>query len=680
MKSEIEVSCDLLEVARSIATQRDIHTLLLDLFESLRKCASFDHLSLVLHDPTRDVLRLHSIAASHPTHGIVEEIAVEETPAGVAWQTQQPFVMADLDRETRYPIGDKKMRGWGMRSYCAIPLTSPLRRLGALGFASAKENAFEPDTVSFLERLTSQVALAVDNTLHHEAAERAQQELARERDRLRLLLEVNNTLVSNLELRPLFSAIIGTLRKLIPHELTTLVIWDEERKVMDLRALEFAGTSLFTEGMSVPPEVTPSGIAFAAGKPMRFARADLERLSHEFVTRLLAEGVQSMCCVPLTVRDHRLGTLNVGRLSGEEFTAEEVASLAAVANQIAFAVENSLAFQEIAALKDKLAAENIYLQEEIRTGHNFEDIIGETPALERVLEMVETVAPTGSTVLIRGETGTGKELIARAIHQRSERRERSFVQVNCAAIPTGLLESELFGHERGAFTGAIAQRVGRFELANGGTLFLDEIGDIPIELQPKLLRVLQEQEFERLGSSRTLRVDCRLVAATNRDLEKMVEAGTFRRDLYYRLNVFPIPLPPLRERRADIPHLVHYLTQRLARRLNKRIDSIPADAMTALCDYHWPGNVRELENVIERAVILTRGPVLQVPVSELRAPSPPPAGEGSLEATEREAILRALGETRWVIGGAEGAATRLGMKRTTLQSRIRKLGISRPQP
>ncbi|TMA26460.1 MAG: GAF domain-containing protein [Deltaproteobacteria bacterium] len=386
--------------------------------------------------------------------------------------------------------------------------------------------------------------------------------------------------------------------------------------------------------------------------------------------------VRLVCCLPLTVRDHRLGTLNVGRLSGEPFTDEEVDLLAAVANQVAFAVENSFAFAEIAALKDRIAAENVYLQEEIRTGRNFEDLIGEAPAFRRVLETVETVAPTESTALIRGETGTGKELIARAIHERSERKDRAFAKVNCAAIPTGLLESELFGHERGAFTGAIAQRVGRFELAHRGTLFLDEVGDIPIDLQPKLLRVLQEREFERLGSTRTVHVDVRLVAATNRDLEEMVEAGTFRRDLYYRLNVFPIQLPPLRERRDDIPHLVRYLTHRLARQIHKRIDSIAADAMAALTAYHWPGNVRELENVIERAVILTRGHVLQVPLADLRAPAP--AGEGTLEAAEREAILRALGEARWVIGGAEGAAARLGMKRTTLQSRMRKLAIRRP--
>src|SRR5947209_7029803 len=333
----------------------------------------------------------------------------------------------------------------------------------------------------------------------------------------------------------------------------------------------------------------------------------------------------------------------------------------------------------MAKVTDSRAGEKGYLEDEIRTEYNFEDIIGESSALKRVLRQVETVAPTDSAVLIRGETGTGKELIARAIHDLSGRRQRTFVKINCAAIPTGLLESELFGHEKGAFTGAIGQKIGRFEVANGGTLFLDEVGDIPLELQPKLLRVLQDQEFERLGSTRTIRVDVRVVAATNRNLEEMVAAGTFRNDLYYRLNVFPTVLPPLRDRPDDIPPLVRYFAQKFARRMKKRIETIPADAMAALCGYAWPGNVRELENAIERAVILTSGPVLRVPVSEFRGRAAPSAGGGTLEATEREAILRTLREAGWVLGGPRGAATRLGLKRTTLQSRMRKLGIRRAE-
>jgi formate hydrogenlyase transcriptional activator len=349
------------------------------------------------------------------------------------------------------------------------------------------------------------------------------------------------------------------------------------------------------------------------------------------------------------------------------------------------AVENALAFQEIEALKDKLAKEKAYLEDEVRTEHNFGDVIGESPALREVLKHAETVAPTDSTVLIGGETGTGKELLARAVHDLSPRQGRTFVKLNCAAIPTGLLESELFGHEKGAFTGAISQKVGRFELANHGTLFLDEVGDIPPELQPKLLRVLQEQEFERLGGTRTIHVNVRLVAATNRDLARMVADGEFRSDLYYRLNVFPMVLPPLRERAEDIPQLVRHFTQKFARRMDRRIEVIPSEVMDALVRYPWPGNVRELQNVIERAVILSKGPALAVSSSDLHAiplqPSTTPATAAPAPVTlidaEREHILSALDATGWVVGGPKGAAARLGMKRSTLQKKMQRLGISR---
>jgi formate hydrogenlyase transcriptional activator len=353
-----------------------------------------------------------------------------------------------------------------------------------------------------------------------------------------------------------------------------------------------------------------------------------------------------------------------------------------VANQIAIGVENALAYRQVVDRANQLREEKLYLQDEIRTDYNFEEIIGESTGLKRVLEQVQIAAPTDSTILIQGETGTGKELIARAIHNLSARRDHTLVKVNCAAIPMGLLESELFGHEKGAFTGAIAQRIGRFELAHRGTIFLDEVGDIPLELQPKLLRVLQEQEFERLGSARTIRVDVRLVAATNADLAQKVAQNHFRRDLYYRLNVFPLTVPPLRERREDIPLLVRYFAQKYARRMKKPIDTIPAKAMRALTEYHWPGNVRELENFIERAVILSPGIELHLPLSELRQRTQSvlaamSAGSSTLEHAEREHIVRALTETEWVIGGPAGAAARLGMKRTTLQSRMRKLGITR---
>ena len=404
----------------------------------------------------------------------------------------------------------------------------------------------------------------------------------------------------------------------------------------------------------------------------------------EFVKQSRLHGCQSACQLPLTTARRRLGALAFACKQPSAYDEADVGFLQLVANQVAVAVENALAFQEIEAAfeRTKLAKENAYLEEEVRTGHNFGEIVGDSAALRRVLKQVETVAPTGSTVLIRGETGTGKELIARALHELSPRKGRTFVKLNCAAIPTGLLESELFGHEKGAFTGAIAQRVGRFELAHQGTLFLDEVGDIPLELQPKLLRVLQEQEFERLGGTKTIKVDVRLAAATHRDLAKMVADGRFREDLFYRLNVFPVVLPPLRERRDDVPRLVRHFTQQFARRMGRRIETIPSAVMEALVRYSWPGNVRELQNVIERAVILSPGPSLQVPPGDLQAaaeePSAPSAAAVTLADAEREYILGALRETGWVLGGPKGAAARLGMKRSLLYWKMKKLGISRP--
>jgi formate hydrogenlyase transcriptional activator len=384
--------------------------------------------------------------------------------------------------------------------------------------------------------------------------------------------------------------------------------------------------------------------------------------------------------LPLLGRDRVLGTLNVLSRREAAFTSEDLELLRQVANQVAIAVDNALAFRQIGELKDKLAEEKLYLEDEIRSQYNFEEIIGESAVWKGVLEQVETVAPTDSSVLILGETGTGKELIARAIHNLSGRRERTFVKLNCAAIPTGLLESELFGHEKGAFTGAISQKVGRVELADRGTLFLDEVGDIPLELQPKLLRVLQEREFERLGSTRTLRVELRVIAATNRDLAQMVADRQFRRDLFYRLSVFPIQLPALRERGKDIALLVRYFAQKHAESKGKHVERISSETMQALEKWQWPGNVRELENLIERAVILTRGPVLNVPLAELK-PGPETTTTDrtviTLEDAEREHIVMALRESRGLISGATGAAARLGMKRTTLNSKMRKLGIVR---
>ena len=514
-----------------------------------------------------------------------------------------------------------------------------------------------------------------------------QQELERERDRLRLLLDITNLLVANRNFRELFIAISGLLRKIIHHDYAALILPSAGRDLLRVYALDFpAGKGLIHQGTTFSIEASPAGYTYSQRQPLLVDNlfGQLARFPSEFTRQLLQEGIRCACWLPLVNRDRALGVLGVASKRESALSRDDLDLLTQVANQAAIAVDNALAFREIAELNRKLAQEKSYLESEIRTEYNFESIIGKHPLLKRILRQVETVAPTTSTVLILGETGTGKELIARAIHNLSSRRERTFVKLNCAAIPTGLLESELFGHEKGAFTGAISQKIGRLELAHKGTLFLDEVGDIPLELQPKLLRALQEKEFERIGSTRTIRVDARLIAATNRDLSQMVAARQFRSDLFYRLNVFPIQVPPLRERASDIPQLVRYFVHKHAAENGKHIDRIPAEAMDALAAWPWPGNIRELENFIERAVILSEGSTLSLPLAELRLPGSDSGRQTAAEprvadSSEREQIIRALKETRGVIAGPKGAAARLGLKRTTLNSRIRKLGITRDE-
>ena len=672
----------LLEVSESISLHRDLNALFHDLAERLHRVAEFDFLTLLLHDEARSVMRLHILETKLPTDVRTgAETPVDESMGGMVWKTQKPLLIPEIEKESRFPQTMAVLRQHQVKSVCMLPLTTAQRRLGAMGLGSREVQAYRSADVEFFAQVARQVAVAVDNALNARTAQSYQEQLSRERDRLRLLLDVSSAIVSNLNLRALFAAISGGLRRLMQLDYASLAIYDRELEQLRLYALDFPeGKGLFHEEIQIPLEGTPPGQAFTSREPVLLADpSSLSRFTGEGVRLALAEGLKSGCILPLVFRDRALGTLNVASRREAAFSSEDVELLVQVANQIAIAVENALAFSEIDDLKEKLAKEKLYLEDEIRTEHDFEEIVGHSPALLRILKQAETVAPTEATVLLQGETGTGKEVIARAIHELSRRRDRTFVKVNCAAIPSGLLESELFGHEKGAFTGAIAQKIGRFELAHRGTLFLDEVGDIPLELQPKLLRALQEREFERLGSTRTIRVDVRVVAATNRNLVQMVADQQFRADLFYRLNVFPIQVPSLRERREDIPLFVRYFVQKYALRMEKQIESVSSGALQALTEYSFPGNVRELENLIERAVILSRGPVLQIALSELRPTSDaPPSAPSTLEAAEREHILRALEENKWVIGGPKGAAARLGLKRTTLQSKMLKLGISRP--
>jgi formate hydrogenlyase transcriptional activator len=532
--------------------------------------------------------------------------------------------------------------------------------------------------VEFLQLVARQIAVAVDNALSHQAAQALQQQLEHERDRLKLLLDLNNSVVSTLDLRQLFRAISANVRRVMDCDYASVLLPEQGGKQLRVYARDFSeGGESWQEEIVVPATGRPASKVLESGEPLILDGQALSRYNPQL--NLWSIGIKSLCVLPMISRDRVVGTLNLGRLREGAFSQGDVDFLTQVANQIAIGIENALNYQQVTEARERLVEERNYLNEEIRTDHDFEAIIGQSPALKRILKQAELVAPTASTVLIQGETGTGKEVLARAIHDISPRRERTFVSVNCAAIPMGLLESELFGHEKGAFTGAIAQKIGRFELAHQGTLFLDELGDIPLELQPKLLRVLQEQEFERLGSTRTLHVDIRLVAATSRDLAQMVEDREFRGDLYYRLNIFPILVPPLRERPEDIPLLVAHFTDKYARRMDKRISKIPAETMDALKRYHWPGNVRELQNFIERATILTSGSTLQAPLSELsQASREVPRKARTLAESERDQIMRALRESQWVLGGPGGAAERLGLKRTTLFYKMRKLGITRP--
>jgi formate hydrogenlyase transcriptional activator len=490
------------------------------------------------------------------------------------------------------------------------------------------------------------------------------------------MTEVGRLLADKWDVQQVFPQVSARLRRVLHQEYAALSVRDEKSGELVQQAIDFPLRKSVSSGSEISTPRGPGGTALKRRASLIFSKEEMERFDSKITNQFLTEGLQSLCCVPLIRPKGPLGILVLGSTRMDAFLSEDLTLLNQIAGQLAIALENAKIAQEVEQLRSRLRREKRYLEGESGPRLQVQGIVGESQALRSVLDQVSVVAESDATVLLLGETGTGKGLIARAIHAASKRKDRSFVTVNCAAIPTGLLESELFGHEKGAFTGAVRQKVGRFELANEGTLFLDEVGEISQELQPKLLRVLQDHEFERLGGIRTIKVDLRLIAATNRDLVRTVAAKEFRSDLFYRLNVFPIRIPPLRERREDIPILVRYFVQRFAARMDRVIETIPTETMNAFIHWSWPGNIRELENFIERSVILSEGPDLQAPLAELKAERDASA-ESSLENTEKEHIIRILRESKGMISGPQGAARRLGVKRTTLQSKMKRLGIAR---
>src|SRR2546428_1704792 len=666
------------------------------LADQLGKVLSFDDLEVIVFKENSKEIEWQVCAKGRLG---APEAPVEELPAWHVYDSQDTLLISDWNTDERFPRLKQLVAKTGVEigSVVRVPLMTPYQRLGTLGIASRRGTTYRADDIGFLRLIARVVALAIEDRLNLTKEQEARAELQRQNDRLQLLLNVTNRITSNLGLRELLRAVSANIREVMHGDVVAISLPDAAPGQFRVFAMDFPhGKGFAREELLV---MQPAKDLLDSMKPVVVDWRESEGFPSEAYAIAAAEGVKLSCIIPPVNHGRVLGRLSISRRTETSFTPDEVEFLSQISGQIAIAVENALAYREISELKDKLAQEKLYLEEEIRNEMNFEQIIGNSSTLKHVLQLVETVAPSDSTVLLLGETGTGKALIARAIHDRSQRKDRTLVKLNCAAIPTGLLESELFGHERGAFTGAIGQKIGRMELADKGTLFLDEVGDIPVEIQPKLLRALQEREFERLGSTHTRRVNVRLVAATNRDLEKMIAAREFRQDLFYRLNVFPIRVPPLRERREDIPQLVSYFVQKFAKQMQKKIEAISPAVMKGLTAWDWPGNIRELENFIERAVIVTRGKSLEAPVGELRKTNTvafPHAAQNSVEQVagertdsqsdqtsvadeyerrQRDEIVRALTACNGRVGGADGAAARLGMNRTTFLSPMNKFGI-----
>jgi len=676
-------------ISEVIAPCHEPEELVDSLANELDKFLHFDHLHLtVLKENSKEIEYRLTAKRDVP----LPDLPIEELPTWEAINSPDPLRVVHWDAEELSSRFKQWTKGMGIGCGVSILMTTPHRRLGALGIVRDKASPFSDEDLGFLGVIARVVAFALDDGLNLRRSQH-------QNDQLKLLLNLSNHITSNLELRDLLRAIARNIRVLMQFDAVSISVLEPTSDRWRLYALDFPrGNGLLKEDEILTLSSAGKRVLETL-RPTIVDALETSNVPPEIYEKYAAEGLKRRYLIPLVNRGRALGFLMIGRTSQASFTPEDAEFLSQAAGQIAIAIESALTFEEVCKLRDKLAQEKLYLEEEIRSEMSFENIIGNSPAIEHVLELVETVAPSDSTVLLLGDTGTGKELIARAIHDRSRRRDRTFVKLNCAAIPTGLLESELFGHEKGSFTGAITQKVGRMELADQGTLFLDEVGDIPIEVQPKLLRALQEREFERLGSTHTRRVNIRLVAATNRDLEKMIADRQFRSDLYYRLHVFPIRIPPLRERKEDIPRLVRYFVQKFAKQMQKKIEAISPAVMRGLTVWDWPGNIRELENFIERAVILTRGNSLEAPLGELRrtntieiprvedrkleqvidertnSPGDKTSLRDEYERRQRDEIIRALTACKGRVGGPDGAAARLGMNRTTFLSRLEKFGI-----
>ena len=668
----------LLRLRRRLDENLDLDQLLRFLPEELRNLVDAEQTGLIYFSDGGASRYTESVGRGIATDVAIQDLQFEEMHRHLADDSQAAFFF--LTDRTIGPFS-WLLRETDGKSTCVLVLKTALRCLGALYVARASRDDYSEEEINFLTLIAHNVTLALDNRLNRDHAESVRAQLELERTKLKLLFDLNNSAVSTFKLREVLRSISQSIRNATRVDGVAVMLPGASG------SLELCQLDCVDGNCAVPPDMSVSMNGSVAEKVYRTAQPWVGN-----VEDLRASGrggdifspikAKALCFLPFIRCNRTLGVLCLLRIRREVFTQQEIEFLMQVSGQVAITIDNALAYRRITELSDKLTQEKLYLEDEIRNELNFDEIIGNSQVLRQVLLRVEAVAPTNSTVLIQGETGSGKELIARAVHNRSHRRSHPFIKLNCAAIPTGLLESELFGHEKGAFTGAITQRIGRFEVASEGTIFLDEISEIPLELQPKLLRVLQEREFERLGSSRTLRTESRLIAATNRDLEAMVSEQHFRSDLFYRLNVFPIHVPPLRERPEDIPFLVRHFAQHFARNMSKTIATISTETMNALVSYPWPGNIRELQNIIERAVILSKNSELRIPQSDLKSKNTEGNGHSNglatLEEVERRHILSVLDQTNWVFAGPKGAAARLGIKRPTLQFRMQKLGIKRP--